>query len=150
MKVEPASSISQTWVIGGSVVVWPLLVLVGVVDEGVGVSEEDVGDVAVLSGVVLDALMPALDSAVAGGVACGVTAGGWTAVVLDLAPAPLSDGSRGTSWPTAKEALGAGPIAAPTATPIASIAAASAAVTRGEGARRGDFGFSGMLFIEWS
>jgi len=69
--------------------------------------------------------------------------------VLDLA-VPASDGSRGRSSPTANEGLGAGPIAAPTATPIASIAAASAAVMRAEGARNGDFGFSGVLFIEWT
>jgi len=40
----------------------------------------------------------------------------------------------GMPWP-ANDGVGAGPIAAPTATPIASIPAVSAALTRSEGKR---------------
>jgi hypothetical protein len=81
----------------------------------------------------------------ASAVAAAATAGGWTLAVLVVAagrpaaPTPTGRSGRGSPDAPAKEALGAGPIAAPTATPIASIAAANAAVTRGEGASSGGF-----------
>jgi hypothetical protein len=86
------------------------------------------------------------------GVASGVTAGGCTDAVAAsaaraaalLAKDASSSGRLGSAW----EGVGAGPIAAPTATPMPSIAAASAAVTRADGARKGDFWFSGVLFME--
>jgi hypothetical protein len=97
-------------------------------------------------------LLPALAPASGSdeGVASGETAGGWTVLVLGLARALRNDGSSGRSRFSASEGVGAGPIAAPTAKPIASIAAASTAVMRGDGARKGDFGLFGVLFIEWS
>ena len=118
----------------GAIVV-ALALLVGVVEDGVVVSDPGTGVVAALVEPCVPDAGLALGALVAGGVACGVAAGGWT-VLAGLARAPTNDGSRGASWPTAKEALGAGPIAAPTATPSASIAAARAAVTRGDGARK--------------
>jgi hypothetical protein len=174
-KVEPESSISQTWVTGASFVFLGA-VLVGVV-EGADVPEVLVGVAATLVVVgALDAFVVALDSLAAAGVACRLTGGGWTAAGLELSlGCAVSVGSSGSSWPRANEELGAGPIAAPTATPIASIAAASAAVIRAEGMRGGDFpgirgegvpegdsagirgddvpedcfSLSGVLFIEW-
>ena len=72
----------------------------------------------------------------------------WAAALADAARASVA--SSPGRLELACDGLGAGPIAAPTATPIPSIAAASAAVTRAEGARKGDFWLSGVLFIEWS
>jgi hypothetical protein len=63
-----------------------------------------------------------------------------TVEVLAWAPEPaaaraaIEGASMGRGEP-ANEALGAGPIAAPTATPMASIPAASAALARSEGRR---------------
>jgi hypothetical protein len=135
----------------GAIVV-ALALLVGVVEDGVVVSDVD-GELgaALVEPCALDAGL-ALDALAGAGVGCGVAAGGW-ALAGALAALATSDGSSGASWPTAKEALGAGPIAAPTATPTASIAAARAAVTRGDGARKGLVWLSGvlstgMLFIE--
>ncbi len=75
------------------------------------------------------------------GVAWGATGGGSAAVVAPAWPpvpavarAAIDGSSSGMRSP-ASDALGAGPIAAPTATPMASIAAASAAATRTEGNR---------------
>jgi hypothetical protein len=108
-------------------------VLAGVV---VSASAPDSGDVVFFFFfffLVLGALLPALDSAAGAGVGCGETGGAWTVAV---AAVRVSDLSSGTTWPTANDGLGAGPIAAPTATPIASIPTASTAVTRAEGARK--------------
>jgi len=75
------------------------------------------------------------------GVSCALTGGGCTAAALAclLASArafAASDAiSAGRRW-LAKEACGAGAIAAPTATPMASIAAARTALARVEGRRR--------------
>lgn len=112
----------------------------GVVSDGALVSE--LGAV-VLAGSCVVATLLCLRLAGAG-VAVSATGGGGTlAVPVALwraAPTPSIRSSTGSGRPEdpAKEALGAGPIAAPTATPIASITAASAAITRGEGARNGD------------
>jgi hypothetical protein len=113
----------------------------GVVSAGVLVSE--LGAV-VLAGSCAAATLLCLRRRLAGaGVAVSATGGGWTLPVVVLGclavPTPSIRSSTGSGRPDdpAKEALGAGPIAAPTATPIASITAASAAVTRSEGARRG-------------
>jgi hypothetical protein len=128
-------------------VVVPLLVGVedGFVSDAAGALSLE--PVEACAPVLVPAPAPALDALAGSGVGCGVAGGGWTAVA-GLEPAATSDGSSGVSSPTANDALGAGPIAAPTATPIASIAAASAAVTRGDGARKEDFWLSGVLFIE--
>ena len=145
-KPEPASSISHTLVTGGSVLALPLPAGVGV-GEGVasaGALVSELGAV-VLAGSCVAATLLCLRRCLAGaGVAVSATGGGCTLaapVVLwrAAAPTPSIRSSTGNGRPDdpAKEALGAGPIAAPTATPIASITAASAAVTRGEGASRG-------------
>jgi hypothetical protein len=82
------------------------------------------------------------------GVVWDVTGGGWTAVVmLGWAPVPAVsaaiDGSNSGMRSPANEVLGAGPIAAPMATPSASIPAVRTAVARGEG-RRGGLGVGGV------
>jgi hypothetical protein len=112
-----------------------------------------VGDTPALDGVFdLGACVPAL---VLGSVL--VRAGGLTTIALGRAPEPaavsaaIDDGSMGIMRLPANDALGAGPIAAPTATPIASIPAASAALTRSEGRRGarwvGRVGVSGGVVI---
>ncbi len=85
--------------------------------------------------------------------------GGCTAVavlvsVVCALPPPASAAIAGSSSgmrSPASEVSGAGPIAAPTATPSASIPAASAAATRGEGRRGGPLtvgvGVSGVVGI---
>jgi hypothetical protein len=130
---------------------------VGAASDGALVSE--LGAVA-LAGSCVAATLLCLRLAGAG-VAVSATGGGWTlavaVVVLGRAPAPMPSArsSTGSGKPDgpAKDVLGAGPMAAPTATPMASIAAARAAITRGEGARKGDsrlarvgFGSSGEDF----
>jgi hypothetical protein len=78
---------------------------------------------------------------VAAGVSCGLTGGGCTAAVLAcllasvLTFAASEAISAGSCW-LAREAGGAGAIAAPTATPMPSIAAARTALARIEGRRR--------------
>ena len=97
---------------------------------------EDEVDFAVLAGV--------LEAGTADG-AWGA-AGGWTAALpARPLPAPCARAaseasSRGRRWAIsaglpAKEASGAGPIAAPTATPRASITVASTALARADGKR---------------
>src|SRR5271155_4006671 len=84
------------------------------------------------------------------GVACGVIAGGCTPAVLACPPPEpaIRDGSSsGTRAAPANDALGAGPMAAPTATPTPSMSAARAAVMRGDGVGKEDFWLSGVLFI---
>jgi hypothetical protein len=105
--------------------------------------ELEVGDTLALDGV-LDlgacAMALVLAPVLAGGVACGVTGSGAVAEVLVWAPEPaaaraaIEGASMGMGEP-ANEVLGAGPIAAPTATPMASIPAARAALARSEGRR---------------
>ena len=145
----PASSISHTCVIGGSALAF--FVLFGVVEVGVLVSEPDVVVAALEASSALACLCL---RRFLRGVASAVIAGGWTlAAVARAARAAAPRASEAISsgrLGLACEGVGAGPIAAPTATPIPSIAAASAAVTRAEGAWKCDFGFSGVLFIEWS
>jgi hypothetical protein len=85
-----------------------------------------------------------------------VTGGGATGAVLAWAPEPaaaratIEGVSMGMGEPS-KEALGAGPIAAPTATPMASIPAVRAALVRSEGRRGaclvGGVGVSGTVAI---
>ncbi len=109
----------------------------------------------------VDCAMAALDFMVPGrvglaaGVAGEVTAGGWTVVVvLGGAPLPVTpratiDGSSsGIDSPANIESAPPtpGPIAAPTATPSASMPAASMAATRVEG-RRGASRVGGGLTI---
>ena len=68
-------------------------------------------------------------------------------VLVVCAPPPVSAAIAGSSSgmrSPASEVSGAGPIAAPTATPIASIPAASAAATRVEGRRGGPLGSGGV------
>jgi hypothetical protein len=88
------------------------------------------------------------------GVASATTAGGCTDAAVACASLAAALRAKVSSssgrFVAAWEGVGAGPIAAPTATPTPSIAAASAAVTRADGARKGDFWVSGVLFIEWS
>jgi hypothetical protein len=138
----------------------------GAASDGVLVSE--LGAVVLAASCVAAALLCLCRRLAGAGAAASATGGGWTLalpVVLwrAAAPTPSIRSSTGSGRPEdpAKDVLGAGPIAAPTATPIASITAASAAVTRGEGASRGDlrlsrgdfgslrgdFGCSGVLFI---
>lgn len=69
-----------------------------------------------------------------------MTGGGATGAVLVRAPEPVAaraaiEGASTGMGEPANEELGAGPIAAPTATPMASIPAASAALARSEGRR---------------
>jgi hypothetical protein len=133
-------------VIGGSVLAF--VVLFGFVEAGV-----------VVSGVVVAALEASSVLACLRlrrflrGVASATIAGGCAAAALACAAraaAPrASDAISSGRLGLASDGVGAGPIAAPTATPIPSIAAASAAVTRAEGAWKGDFWLSGVLFIEW-
>lgn len=131
------SSINQTFVIGGSVVVLALAVLVGVVEAGVVASGVEV--VVVLGVSCVLALLPARERFFLVGVASGVTGGGWTAAVVLcaalVAAIRASEESSTGRLELASEGLGAGPIAAPTATPRASIPAASMALTRSEGRR---------------
>ena len=108
--------------------------------EGAGeLGVEEAGVEAVwCAGVFL--LAGALGVAVAG-VAWGLTGGGCAGAVLACAAAWLcaraaSEAINRGRRPLAREAWGAGPIAAPTATPITSIVAASEALARVEGSRR--------------
>jgi hypothetical protein len=103
----------------------------------------EVGDTPALGGVFdwgVCAAALVLAPVFAGGVAWGVTGGGAMAEVLVWAPEPavaraaIEGASMGMGEP-ANEVLGAGPIAAPTATPMASIPAARAALARSEGRR---------------
>ena len=153
--------ISHTLVTGGSVVCFsPLPALVVGVSGVFVVLGVGVGDAVALDGAfdfVAWVLAPDDDlpepvlADVTAGVACGVTGGGWTVALLALVGAPrlaiaaMELSTSGMRSP-ASEVSGAGPIAAPTATPIASIPAASAAATRGEGRRggAGDIGGSGV------
>jgi hypothetical protein len=140
VKDVPESWISQTLVTAGRVVFLapPVFVGAGVDGDGeLGVGEVEFEDVW-CAGVFL--LAGALGVAVAG-VAWGLTGGGCTGAVLACAAAWLcaraaSEAINRGSRPLAREAWGAGPIAAPTATPITSIVAASAALARVEGSRR--------------
>jgi len=151
--VPPESVINHTLVVGGSLICPPPLpgVVVGGLDVcGAGVGEETVLDGGFdLVDRVVASLTPLALADVTAGVAWGVTGGGWTVVVaLVWAPVPAAaraaiDGSNSGMRSPAREALGAGPIAAPAATPRASIPAASAAVARGEG-RRGTPGAVGV------
>lgn len=86
------------------------------------------------------------------GVAWGVTGGGCTPAVLlwpleSAAVSAAMDGSSmGMPWP-ANDGVGAGPIAAPTATPMASMPAVNAALTLNEGRRGCRMGVSGGVVI---
>jgi hypothetical protein len=68
------------------------------------------------------------------GLACGLAAAAGE-LGAGLAAVSSDGSSSGSRETPASDALGAGPIAAPTATPIPSIPAASAAQMRAEGAR---------------
>jgi hypothetical protein len=72
----------------------------------------------------------------------------WTPEPVAARTAILGSSVGAMRW-TANEALGAGPIAAPTATPMANIPAASIALERSEGRRGarwvGGMGVSGMV-----
>ena len=127
---------NHTLVTGGRVDFWTAPVLV---DGGGELGVEEVGLEAVwCAGVWV--LVEVLGAA-AGGVAWGLTGGGWTGAAAGCAAAWLcaraaSEAISRGRRPLAREACGAGPIAAPTATPITSIVAASAALARVEGRRR--------------
>jgi hypothetical protein len=96
---------------------------------------------------------------VTAGVAWSVTGGGWTVVgTLACSPPPAAsaaiDGSNRGMRSPASEVLGAGPIAAPMATPRASIPAAKAVATRSDGRRgmpepEGGEGVSGGVVMDW-
>jgi hypothetical protein len=118
-----------------------LVVLVGVVDVGAGVSDPAVGVVVALgaaSRLALAALWRRrlrLRAGVASGVAAGGVAAAAAARCAALEAASRdSEASSAGRLGLALETLGDGPIAAPSATPTASIAAANAAVTRTDGA----------------
>jgi hypothetical protein len=144
-KVDPASSISHTCVTGATAIGPPAP------SEPLGAEGETGADSGGAEGCVSDGVALAGAGELAGGVgefelaagdgvAAGVTGGGWTGACR---PTPAAS-SGGSSCPSpaapAKDVLGAGPIAAPTATPIASMTPARAAVTRGESERRTVFG----------
>jgi hypothetical protein len=139
LNEPPASTISQTLVIGGTFEEPPedfgfedfvsvSLAGAGVVLAGAGVV------VALLVGVVL-----------AAGVAWCLTAGGFVVLAAGAcaccarARAAIEAISAGsfcmTSPLPASDVAGVGPIAAPTPTPTVSIATASAALTRNDGSR---------------
>src|ERR1700722_6452409 len=123
VKEDPASSINQTLVTAGSLDVAVVSVLLGAVAV---FSDFCSGGVTALAGA---ALRTELREA-ARGVACGVIAGGATAVVAVLAAGCWAwrakiEASRAGSWCTtlplpASESAGAGPMAAPTPTPMVS------------------------------
>jgi hypothetical protein len=99
------------------------------------------GVVAVGVGVTVAALelrIAGTAGAASGGGAALVAGGGLAGLAAAISEGS-SDGRRETF---ANEVLGAGPIAAPTATPVASIATASAAATRGEGVLASGAGLS--------
>jgi hypothetical protein len=136
--------ISHTLVTGGSVL--GLVVLVGVVEAGVVVFvvvfDVEIGvdgaDDELPFTVCLRRRRPLFLVGVASA-ASALTGGGWTgptalcaALVAAIRTSELI--STGRLGP-ARDGLGAGPIAAPTTTPKASIPAASIAVTREEGRR---------------
>jgi hypothetical protein len=128
---------SQTFVTGGRVE--RCLALAGAGVASSEVDELEPGVAAAPEGAAGGfAALAARDSV--GGEGLGRTGGAVAPVggglVLAWPAAAISEGSSsGRRDAPAKEALGAGPIAAPTATPIASIPPASAALMRGEGVR---------------
>jgi hypothetical protein len=131
----PASSISHTFVTGGRTDLEPPPAgagagVAGVEDSGVA---GELGELAALE----EALEALLDAVAGAGVACAVTAGGGVVVEVGvgLERARSIGSSSGTREAPAREASGAGPIAAPTAMPTASIAAARIALARLDGRR---------------
>jgi hypothetical protein len=149
-KVAPESVISHTLVTGGSVL--GLVVLVGVVVAGVVVFvvgfDVEIGVAVAKVELLVVARLRSRRRLFLVGVASALTDGGWTgltalcaALLAAIRASELI--STGRLGP-ARDALGAGPIAAPTATPRASIPAASIAVAREEGRRGGPLGAGGV------
>src|SRR6202035_1074783 len=115
-NVDPESSISQTFVTGGSVfggATAPVGLDDGADSAGVGLGVADVDVPGGRAGAARAGFERTGD-----GVLCEVTAGGCAAVVLYGPPTPAAASSDGTSSgmreAPAKDVLGAGPIAAPT------------------------------------
>jgi hypothetical protein len=161
--------ISHTLVTGGSVL--GLVVLVGVVGVGVVVFDVEIGVDGADDELPFTVRLRSRRRLFLVGVASALTGGGWTgatvlcaALLVAIRASELISTGR---LELARDALGAGPIAAPTATPRTSIPAASVAMAREEGRReapeagRGssaepwlvvDMGVSGVVVknLDWS